>query len=674
MRYRSWKIKRPDEAKAKQLCAALGLPLLASRVLTARGIDTPEAAGVLLDGTAFSDPFLLKDMDKAVQRIHAAIDGDEKIVVFGDYDVDGVTATALLFSHLSSMGANVRCMLPSRDGDGYGLSRGAVEKLARNGYKLVITVDNGVSALEEIAFAVEQGIDVIVTDHHLPPEQLPPALAVVDPARSDDESPFKFLSGVGVAFKLACALEDCPPEEMLDFYADLVAVGTVADVVPLVGENRAAVRYGLQLMNQQARPGLDALIRAAGLDKKPLAAENIAFGIAPRLNAAGRMEDATQALRLLLTEGEDQADQLAAHLCDANTARQQAEQTIMEEVRAQLERDPALLADRVLVLWGQGYHQGVIGIAASRLVEKYGRPAILISITDGEGKGSGRSVKGFDLHEALSACADCFVRYGGHAMAAGLSILPERMEEFRRRINAWAAQHHPVMPCPPLEVDAPVRLDQLSVEDVQALDLLEPFGAGNPSPLFLLEQVTVDGAYPVGDGRHCRLRLRQGNRGLYAVWFGQSAQQLPYPPGSLVDAVVSLSVYEGKNGPQLSGRIKEIRPAGLSEAHVQQAALFEGYRAGKTLTAQEKALLCPARSDTVAVYQQIRAGGVNAQDLRGLFARLGQIEPGRILASLAALEELSLVGTNEADGTLRPLPSKEKKDLHSARVLAALEG
>ena len=248
------------------------------------------------------------------------------------------------------------------------------------------------------------------------------------------------------------------------------------------------------------------------------------------------------------------------------------------------------------------------------------------------------------------------------------------MEEFRRRINEWAAQHHPVMPCPPLEVDAPVRLDQLSVEDVQALELLEPFGAGNPSPLFLLEQATVDGAYPVGDGRHCRLRLRQWNRGLYAVWFGQSVQQLPYPPGSLVDAVVSLSVYEGKNGPQLSGRIKEIRPAGLSEAHVQQAALFEGYRAGKTLTVQEKALLCPARSDTVAVYQQIRAGGVNAQDLRGLFARLGQIEPGRILASLAALEELSLVGTSEADGTLRPLPSKEKKDLHSARVLAALEG
>ncbi len=351
MRDRSWKIKRPEEAKAKQLCAALGLPLLASRVLTARGIDTPEAAGALLDGTAFSDPFLLKDMDRAVQRIHAAIDGDEKIVVFGDYDVDGVTSTALLFSHLSSMGANVRCMLPSRDGDGYGLPRGAVEKLARNGYKLVITVDNGVSASEEIAFAVEQGIDVIVTDHHLPPETLPPALAVVDPARSDDESPFKFLSGVGVAFKLACALENCPPEEMLDFYADLVAVGTVADVVPLVGENRSAVRYGLQLMNQQARPGLDALIRAAGLDKKPLAAENIAFGIAPRLNAAGRMEDATQALRLLLTEGEDQAEHLAAHLCDANTARQQAEQTIMEEGRAQLLRDPALRADRVLVLW-----------------------------------------------------------------------------------------------------------------------------------------------------------------------------------------------------------------------------------------------------------------------------------------------------------------------------------
>lgn len=674
MIYRSWKVQHPDEGAAKQLCAELGLPLLVARVLLARGIDTPAAAAALLEQEGeLSDPFLMKDMDKAVERIHRAIDEQEKIAIFGDYDVDGVTATALLFTHLVNLGANVRCMLPSREGDGYGLSRGAVEKLARNGYKLIITVDNGISATEEIELAGQLGMDVVITDHHLPPQPMPQATAVVDAARPDDDSPFKRLSGVGVAFKLAAALEDCPPEELLEFYADLAAIGTVADVVPLVGENRVLVKAGLELLNQQPRPGLEALLEAAGMGGKELSAENIAFAVAPRLNAAGRMDNATTALKLLITEEEDAAQQLAGALCAMNTERQEAEQSIMESVRLQLEANPGLLAGRVLVLWGEDYHPGVIGIAASRVVEKYGKPAILISLDGEEGKGSGRSIQGFHLYNAIAACADRLVRYGGHELAAGLSIRRENLDAFRRAINEWAAREYPVMPAVPLEADVTVQLDRLEVEDVRALNLLAPFGAGNPAPVFLLENVLVDGIYPVGDGRHSRLRLRQGNAGLYAAWFGHSPEAVPYPAGSRVDAVVSLSVFEGRSGPQLSGRIREIRPAGLGEAHVKQSALFDSFVSGAHLEEESKQLLRPSRADTVAVYQQIRAGGVHSGDLRPLFARLGQIEPGKIMASLAALEQLELIAPTGPGQQYVLIPSREKKDLHAAKILAALE-
>lgn len=674
MKYRCWKVGKQDETAAKQLCAEMGIPMLTAKVLIARGITTSSSAAALLEeGCELSDSFLMKDMDKAVERIHTAIDTGEKIVVFGDYDVDGVTATALLFTHLVNMGANVRCMLPCREGDGYGLSIGAIDKLSRNEYKLIITVDNGISAAKEIAYAKEKGIDVIVTDHHIPPDEMPCALAVIDAARKDDTSPFKLLSGVGVAFKLAAALEGCPPEELLDFYSDLAAIGTVADVVPLVGENRVIVKNGLELINQQARPGIDALLEASGMGGKMLSAENIAFTIAPRLNAAGRMDNATSALRLLITEDQEPAEELAEQLCQMNADRQAAEQAIMEEVHHQLEHQPELLRQRVLVLWSQSYHPGVTGIAASRMVEKYGKPAILISLSEEEGKGSGRSIKGFHLHHALAACSDILMRYGGHELAAGLSIHKSKLEEFRAAINQWAAKEYPILMLPPLEIDTTVGLDRLTPEDVQSLDMIAPFGAGNPSPVFLLENVTLDGIYPVSDGRHSRLRLKQGNAGIYAAWFGHTPETIPYQAGSLLDVVLDLSVYEGKNSTQLSGRIKEIRPAGLNEEHVEQSALFDSFQSGKVLTEREKELLRPTRSDTVAVYQQIRGGGVSSLDLRPLFASLGQIHAGKIMVSLATLEELNLIEKDAEHGWYRLVPSKEKKDLQSAKILKLLQ-
>ncbi len=374
---------------------------LLAGVLVARGLTDASVVEELLgDGAPLSDPFLLKDMDLAVARIHQAIDDAQTIVVFGDYDVDGVTATALLYQHLKGMGADVKCMLPSREGDGYGLSRAAIQSIYDKGYRLIVTVDNGVSAVEEADFAASLGIELVITDHHLPPDPLPKAVAVVDPRRLDDESPFKGLSGAGVAFKLCAALDGCNPAEMLEYCGDLAAIGTVADVMPLQGENRTLVKAGLAQIQQSDRVGLNALLADAGLQGKTITAENISYAIAPRINAAGRMNSAVTALQLVLSEDEARAAELANALNDSNQARQKAEQEIAEAVDTQLAENLSLQEQRVVVVAGRGWHVGVIGIVASRLVERTARPCVVISIDEkGEGKGSGRSIDGFNLHQ-----------------------------------------------------------------------------------------------------------------------------------------------------------------------------------------------------------------------------------------------------------------------------------
>ena len=499
MTYRAWQVNRPDEQAAAKLAAQIGAPKLLARVLTARGLDTPEKAmGLLGQDAPLTDPMLMKDMDKAVERILRAIDDEEKMVVFGDYDVDGVTATALLYSHLRNMGADVRCMLPSREGEGYGLSEKVIRSLADKGYRLIITVDNGISAGAEAELAAQLGLDLVVTDHHLPPQQLPKAVAVVDPMRADDESPYKGFSGAGVAFKLCCALDGCPPEELLDFCGDLAAIGTVADVMDLTGENRTLVRRGLEALQNSGRPGIEALLEVSGMGGRTVTADTISYTLAPRLNAAGRMDSAALALQLLLCEDAERAADLAGRLNQCNQDRQNAEQEILARVNEQLDADPARKNDRVLVVWGDAFHPGVTGIVASRLVERYGRPAIVISMQGDEGKGSGRSIEGFHLHQAISACQEMLVRFGGHALAAGLSIRRENLEAFRKQINAWAAKTYPLPQQPPLRLDVPVRLDEVTVEEVQGLDYLAPCGHGNPAPLFLVENAIVDGVYPMG--------------------------------------------------------------------------------------------------------------------------------------------------------------------------------
>ncbi len=667
-----------DEKYKRMLAAQQKENALLAGILVARGITDPTEALTLLAGEEeLTDPSLLADMDAACQRIWKAIDNGETIAVFGDYDVDGVTATALLYQHLKGMGAAVKCMLPSREGDGYGLSKNAIQSMHNKGCSLIVTVDNGISAVEEAEFAASLGMDLIITDHHLPPETLPKAVAVVDPRREDDHSPFKGLCGAGVAFKLCAALDGCPPEEMLDYCGDLAAVGTVADVMPLVGENRTLVKAGLRQLQQTDRPGFGALLEEVGLAGKPVTAENISYAIAPRINAAGRMDNAVTALQLVLCEDPERAGELAHKLNEINALRQETEQQIFKAAEELLEQQPERLDDRIMLLWGRDWHPGVIGIVASRLVERTGRPVIVVTIdANGEGKGSGRSVQGFNLHACIGSCADLLVRYGGHAMAAGLSVREENLPELRRRLNEWAARECPVLHTPPLTCDVAIHLDRITVESVRHLDQLAPYGAENPTPVFLLQNAVVDGVYPVSEGRHSRLRLRQGNACLYAVWFGMPAEQLPYTLGDVVDAVLNLSVYESTRGAQLSGRILDLHPAGLGTELARQAALVQALRRGTPLTEEQKREITPARSHIIAVYRELQAHRWHAEDLQPLCAKLGEEQTGKTLVAVTALEQVGLITAAEKGGAKfwELVPTAGKKNLSDAPILKCLEG
>ena len=710
--YRAWNLKPLDRSALKELTAAIaqqsteelenrametmdGEPWseekyqmtlaaqqkeagLLAGILAARGITDPAEALTLLSGEEeLTDPMLLTDMDKACARILDAIDREETIVVFGDYDVDGVTATALLYQHLKGMGANVKCMLPSREGDGYGLSKNAIQSIHDKGCQLIVTVDNGISALEEAEFAASLGVDLIVTDHHLPHDTLPKAVAVVDPRRADDTSPFKGLCGAGVAFKLCAALDGCPPEEMLDYCGDLAAVGTVADVMPLTGENRTLVKAGLRQLQNTDRPGLEALLEEVGLAGKPVTAENVSYAIAPRINAAGRMDNAVTALQLVMCEDPDRAAELAHKLNEINTKRQETELQIFKAAQELLEQEPERLEDRVMLLWGRDWHPGVIGIVASRLVERTGRPVIVVTVDEhGECKGSGRSVQGFNLHDCIGSCADLLIRYGGHAMAAGLSVREENLPALRRRLNEWAARECPVLHATPLECDLSIHLDRVTVESVRRLDQLAPYGAENPTPVFLLQNAVVDGVYPVSDGRHSRLRLRQGNASVYAVWFGMHPEQLPYTTGDVVDAALNLSVYDSPRGAQLSGRILDLHPAGLGGKLAEQAALVAALRRGTPLTAEQKALITPDRSHMITVYRELQARRWHAEDLQPLCAKLGEENTGKTLVAVTALEQVGLIAAVEKGGAkyLELVPAQGKKNLADAPVLKCLEG
>ena len=388
------------------------------------------------------------------------------------------------------------------------------------------------------------------------------------------------------------------------------------------------------------------------------------------------MDSAVTALQLVLCEDEDRAEELAHKLSDINIQRQETEMEIVKAAQELLDAEPERLEDRVILLWGTDWHPGVIGIVASRLVEKTGRPVIVVSVDEhGEGKGSGRSVQGFNLHECIASCADILLRFGGHAMAAGLSVREEDLQTLRQRLNDWAARECPVLRTPPLECDLSVHLDRLTVESVRRLDQLAPYGADNPSPVFVLEMAVVEGVYAVSEGKHCRLRLRQGNSSIYAVWFGMHPEQVPYSTGDVVDAAISLSVYDSPRGAQLSGRIIELHPAGLGNTAAEQAALVQALRRGTPLTPEQKESIAPERSHIITVYRELQARRWHAEDLQPLFAKLGEENTGRTLVAISALEQVGLITAADRGGAKfwELVPATGKKNLADAPILKCLE-
>ncbi len=675
MLYRKWHAEEPNEALRAALQEELGLPGLLSDVLAVRGIAPELAKEMFSNEVKLPNPFMIRDMDKAVERIRRAIEEEEAMVIFGDYDGDGSTATTLLYLYLESLGAEVYYKLPNRNTDDYGLVPSMVNQVADRGIGLIITVDNGTSALEAVACAKERGVDIIVTDHHLPSSELPEVTALVNPYIPGQPEIFGVLSGVGVAFMLAVAMEGCSAEELLPLFGDLVAIGTVADVMKLVGINRILVRWGLQVLKDTQRPGLALLLESCGLKDKPILAENISYGIAPKINAAGRMDDPTEAMHLLLAETEEEAQPLLDHILEQNAARQKAESEIVDEIIKQVSDDAILKTSRVIVVWGQNWHNGVMGIVASRLVDSFAKPSVVISFEGEEGRGSGRSLQGFSLHTALSSCEDLLLRFGGHDLAAGLSVHQSQVEELRRRLNDWAAENHPQLPMPTLKADVPLRLEFLNIEELRQLEKLAPCGSGNPVPKFLLQNMKLEEVVSISGGRFCLLKFSRDGKSYAAVYFGHTPKQFPYKPGEVLDLMVVLSVYEGRFEPQVSIRALDVRPAGMEHAHVEQNMLFERFYGGGALSEQEQKLMKPNRDDIAEVYRALRNrnGSFSALDVRSLLAQLGEERTGRIFCALSALEELELLCKNEETGYYQVPKTSEKRNLEHSTLLQRLD-
>lgn len=603
MRYRQWNDLPPAAFRTLE---AAGIPTLCARVLAHRGMTRPEEARrFLYEEFALHDPMGMKDMDKAVRRLKRALEKGETIAVYGDYDVDGITATCLLTDFLGREGARVLPYIPNRLEEGYGLNQVAVEKLAREGAAVVVTVDCGITAVEEAQYAAERGLDVIITDHHECKDDLPRAQAVVDPHRPDCPYPFKYLAGVGVALKLCMALAGPDrEEELLNRYADLAALGTVADVMTLVDENRTIVSRGLAALPNTTRPGLRALLRESGAEGKAQSSTSVGYTLAPRINAAGRMGCSQVALELLLTGDETRAGELAQTLCELNRQRQELEAEIFSQCDLLVDALPAGERD-ALVLAGDSWHQGVVGIVASRLTEKYAVPAFMICLSGGRGKGSCRSYGGVNLFALLEDCSDLLEAYGGHELAAGFTILEEKIPAFRTRINDLTRKAREEKGAvSALTVDCvledPALLTQ---EEVASLSLLEPYGPGNPKPVFRLDRCAVNGLTQVGNGKHMKLKLSAGGRSLDAIFFSATAEEEGVEDGQRVDVCFTPQINEYKGWRNVQLQVSDLRPA-RTRAQVEEE-LFRRLMAGETLGPAEARALLPTRAEFANLWRYL---------------------------------------------------------------------
>lgn len=666
MGFKKWIVADHDKELAKELAEECDVDPIVALIASSRGYDDPtDLEQFLSHEPVFSDPRHTADIVIAAEIVNAAIEDGVKIAVYGDYDCDGVTATALLYNYLTSRNADCIYYIPDRFNEGYGMNEDAVKKLYAEGVKLIITVDNGISAIKEIDLAKSLGMDVVVTDHHLPSDVLPNADAVVDPHRKDCPSAFKEICGAEVAFRLICVMENKEPEELLPFFADILSLAVLGDIMPLTAENRSIVKYGVEKLKTAPATGLSALMSVAGLEKKNIDATKIAFTLTPRINASGRMGDAKRAVELLISQNMMSALGIANEIDNDNSLRQQTEKKIFAEVLKQIE-EKGYENQRVIVCSGYDWHAGVIGIVAARVAERYSKPAIMITVdNEGFAHGSGRGVEGFSLFDAISKCKDLLTKFGGHEQAAGISLREENIDLFREEINKYAENLDYTVPT--LHIDCRLNPAALTVDLALAIKSLEPFGTKNPAPVFGIWGVTLTRITPIGGGKHLRMLFSKGNNTFSALLFGVSEDSFCFDEGDVLDLAIAVQENEFKGEIGVSVIIKAMRMNGTDDDKLfSELFLWEDYLSKKD---RDYTSIAPNRQEIGLIYKYVCQNNVLPDRVKYHF--INSLGIGKTLASIKILEELELI--KKENDWLIGVKTTEKTDLEKSVTFLNLQ-
>lgn len=660
MSVKKWVVGFPDREKAKLLAQECDIDPFAALVAVGRGFDDAAELELLMsDEPVLCDPLELADIKIAAEYINNAITDGVKIAVFGDYDCDGVVATALLYDYLVSRGADVVAYIPDRIDEGYGMNNAAIDKLKQQQVSLIITVDNGIACAEEISYADTLGIKTVVTDHHLPPEVLPAAVAVIDPHRPDCPSSFKEICGAEVAFKLVCAIDDKEPEQILPRYADILAIAIIGDVMPLTNENRSIIKAGINKIKNSPRTGIAAVLNIAGIERGSITAGRISFGIVPRINAAGRMGSAYRAFQMLTCDNMLEALNIAGNIDDDNSRRQQIEKDIYNSAVKIIEEN-GYQYNRVIVVCGKGWHVGVLGIAAARICEHYGKPAFVLSADGDMAHGSGRSFSGFHLYNALYDSAETLEKFGGHELAAGVSVRVENISVFREKINDYAIKQSYAVP--KLNIDFRINPAAMSLDMAYAVKQLEPFGHGNPTPVFGIFGVTLQKITPIGNNKHLKLLCGRDGSVFQCLLFGVTPEQFSFATGDIVDLAVVLdtNLFQGQH--TLSVQVKAIRMSNANDdAYFDSKRSYEDFMSSGTVT---EADIFPTRAQVGEIYKLIMHGPMKRKRLG--YLKNADLGYAKTHVAVTTLCELDLI--SEKNGVLVAQNTNQKTDLLNSKT------
>lgn len=661
MGFKKWVVMDSDKSLAKTLAQECNTDPIVALIASARGYSDPtDLEQFLLDEPCFSDPYELKDIELAAECINKAIEDNKKIAIYGDYDCDGVVSTALLYNYLTSRGANCIYYIPDRFDEGYGMNVNAVKTLKEKGIDLIITVDNGISCYMEIEYANSLGITVVVTDHHLPPEVLPNAFAVVDPHRIDCPSTFKQICGAEVVFKLICVLDGKEPEELIYSYADLLCLAVIADIMPLSFENRSIVKCGIRKLKNNAITGLSALLNVAGIETNSVNSRSIAYGLSPRINAAGRMGKADRAVRLLTEKHILEALQIANEIDSENAIRQQIEKEIFNQAVEKIEKN-GYFHNRVIVVEGENWYSGVVGIVAARLTERYGVPSIVISVEKDMAHGSGRSIDGFSLFDALNSTSHLLTKFGGHTLAAGLSLKKEDIEAFRKEINEYAFSKP--LAVPTIKIDCKLNPAAITVDLTDSLTELEPFGNENQTPIFGLYGVTLQKITPLSNNKHLRLIFSKGENSFKAMLFGIGTNVFCFEEGDCLDLAVTLDTNYYNGNYSVNVTIKAIRMNGTNDDVLfSQIENYNNFYSGYEYDPKQ---IMPTREEVGLIYKFILQKSALLDRVRYVF--LNTLGYAKTELSVNVLLELGLISKNE-NGLLSAVRSSQKTDLMNSKT------